>query len=177
MAGGVHHVKKTAFVYSDQFARFTYGPNHPLKISRLELTRDLIRAYGLLALENTRYVEALPAGDDDLLIYHDSAYLEVLKQANEGVAPPGASRHGLGSGDNPVFPGLLDWSRLVIGASLQAAGLVLNGEALIAFSISGGLHHATASRASGFCYVNDAAIAIRWLRNSGARIAYVDIDA
>jgi acetoin utilization protein AcuC len=170
-------VKRTAFVYSDGFARFSYGPTHPLKMSRLALTRELIDACGLLGLPNTRYIEASPAADDELLLYHDHSYLDVLKRANEGVLPPGAYRYGLGPGDNPVFAGLLDWSRLVAGASLQAASLVFSNDVDIAFSISGGLHHATAARASGFCYINDAAIAIRWLLNRGARIAYVDIDA
>src|SRR5438552_16038558 len=32
-------------------------------------------------------------------------------------------------------------------------------------------------RASGFCYVNDAVLAILHLRDRGLRVAYVDIDA
>ena len=32
-------------------------------------------------------------------------------------------------------------------------------------------------RASGFCYVNDAVLAILRLREHGLRVAYVDIDA
>ena len=32
-------------------------------------------------------------------------------------------------------------------------------------------------RASGFCYVNDAVLAILRLRARGLRVAYVDIDA
>src|SRR3546814_15924590 len=42
----------------------------------------------------------------------------------------------------------------------------------------GGLHHAMAGRASGFCVYNDIAVAIQWLLDNGAqRVAYVDIDA
>jgi acetoin utilization protein AcuC len=55
--------------------------------------------------------------------------------------------------------------------------MVESGDADIAFSISGGLHHAMPSRASGFCYVNDAAIAIMSLLEKGRRVAYIDIDA
>ncbi len=79
--------------------------------------------------------------------------------------------------NNPVFKGLFDWSRLVTGASLRAAHIVDSGEADIAFSISGGLHHAMPSRASGFCYVNDAVVAIMSLLKKGRRVAYIDIDA
>ena len=39
------------------------------------------------------------------------------------------------------------------------------------------MHHALAARAAGFCYVNDAVLAIRRLVEQGHRVAYVDIDA
>ena len=44
-------------------------------------------------------------------------------------------------------------------------------------NIAGGLHHAMAARASGFCVYNDPAVAIARLLDLGAqRIAYVDVD-
>jgi acetoin utilization protein AcuC len=43
--------------------------------------------------------------------------------------------------------------------------------------MAGGWHHAHAARASGFSYLNDAAVAIRGLLQRGLRVAYVDIDA
>lgn len=168
---------KTAFIYSREFERFDYGPSHPLKTLRLKLTHELITAYGLLSLRDTHYVEAEMANEDDLVVFHDREYIEVLKAANSGISVAGAGYFGLGPGDNPVFRGLFDWSRLVTGASLRAAELVDSGEADIAFSISGGLHHAMPSRASGFCYINDAVVAIMSLLKKGKRVAYIDIDA
>jgi acetoin utilization protein AcuC len=168
---------KTAFVYSREFEKFDYGPSHPLKTLRLKLTHELIKAYGLLSLRDTHYAEAEMADEDDLVVFHDREYIEVLKAANSGISVAGAGYFGLGPGDNPVFKGLFDWSRLVTGASLRAAALVDSGEADIAFSISGGLHHAMPSRASGFCYVNDVVVAIMSLLKKGRRVAYIDIDA
>lgn len=168
---------KTAFIYSDDFAKYDYGPGHPLKPFRLKLTYELIKAYGLLSLPDTILLKARPAGDEDLLLYHTRDYIEVLKVANGGLEIPGGERYGLGFGDNPVFEGVFEWSRLVTGASLQAAELVDSGEVPIAFNISGGLHHALASRASGFCYLNDPVIVISSLLKKGRRIAYIDIDA
>jgi acetoin utilization protein AcuC len=141
---------KSAFVYSDDFAKFDYGPSHPLKPFRLKLTYELIKAYGLLSLPGVRVVEAKPAEEEDLFLYHERDYLEVLKAVNNDGGIPGQERYGLGPGDNPVFKGVYEWSRLVTGASLQAAELVDSGEVQTAFNISGGLHHALASRASGF---------------------------
>ena len=69
-------------------------------------------------------------------------------------------------------------SALVAGATLAAARAVWSGSAEHGASIAGGMHHAMAARASGFCVYNDPAIAIAWLLEQGAeRIAYVDIDA
>jgi acetoin utilization protein AcuC len=64
----------------------------------------------------------------------------------------------------------------VAGASLVAAEAIESGAALHAFSPSGGLHHAHRDRASGFCTYNDAAVACRWLKDRGHRVAYVDVD-
>ena len=151
---------KTAFIYSDDFAKYDYGPEHPLKPFRLKLTYELIKASGLLSLPDVRVVEARPAKEDDLLLYHTREYIEVLKAVNSGLDMQGEEPYGLGFGDNPVFEGVFEWSGLVTGASLQAAELVESGEVQIAFNISGGLHHALASRASGFCYINDPVIVI-----------------
>ncbi|MEW6162318.1 MAG: acetoin utilization protein AcuC [Nitrospirota bacterium] len=168
---------KTAFIYSNEFSKFDYGPTHPFKIFRLKLTYELIKAYGLLSLPGTQYIEARMTEDEELLLFHDREYIEALKAANVGIEVPSAYYYGLGPGDNPIFKGLFDWSKLVTGASLQAASMVEDGEVDIAFNISGGLHHAMASRASGFCYINDIVIAIISLLKRGRRVAYIDIDA
>jgi acetoin utilization protein AcuC len=168
---------KTAFLYSDDFSRFSYGATHPLKPVRLKLTYELIKACGLLAPGDPRVIVPAPAKREDLLAFHSPEYITMLEASNSGKPVPGAADFGLGEGDNPVFPGMFDWSLLVAGASLKAADLVDSGEAAIAFNISGGLHHALASRASGFCYINDPVLAIMLLMSRGRRVAYIDIDA
>jgi acetoin utilization protein AcuC len=90
---------------------------------------------------------------------------------------PNLFSHNLGTGDNPVFPDVYDWAMLVAGASIQCAEEILKGGSTRALNISGGLHHAMPSRASGFCHVNDVVLAIQALRDAGKRVAYVDIDA
>lgn len=167
----------SALIYSPLYRAFDYGPSHPLRMARLAVAHELMGACGLLSIPRTRYVDARMATDEELLLFHRPEYLVVLKDVNEGRSVPWAGRFGLGPGDNPVFSGLLDWSRLVTGASLQAAALVESGEVQVAFNVAGGLHHALPARASGFCYVNDPAVAIISLLQKGRRVAYVDIDA
>ena len=100
-----------------------------------------------------------------------------LAGASAGDWLPHAARYGLGPGDNPIFPGLWEAAELVAGGSLLAAQVVADGEATRAFHFAGGLHHAMPDRASGFCYVNDAVLAIMRAARARLRVAYVDIDA
>lgn len=168
---------RTAFIYSPRFLEFDYGPGHPLRNERLGLTYDLISACELWSLPSTCSVEPEPATDDELLVFLKPDYLKMLKMADAGHAPVEAFRYGLGTPDNPILPGIYRWSALVAGASLRAMRLVESGEVARAFNISGGLHHAGPGRASGFCYINDAALIIADLCRRGHRVAYVDIDA
>ena len=89
-----------------------------------------------------------------------------------------ARMFGLGTEDNPVFPGIHEASALVTESTLAAARAVWSGSAQHGASIAGGMHHAMAAHASGFGVHNDPAIAIAWLLGEGAeRVGYVDIDA
>ncbi|PYN72305.1 MAG: acetoin utilization protein AcuC [Candidatus Rokuibacteriota bacterium] len=168
---------KTALIHSDAWTRFDYGPEHPLRMERLGLTWRLMQAYGLTTLADAVVRAPEPAAEPEIAIYHDAEYLEMLKACNSGRAPQLAARFGLGPGDNPVFPGLWDAARLCAAGSLLAADLVAYGRADRAFHFAGGLHHAMPARASGFCYVNDAVLAILRLRSRGMRVLYIDIDA
>src|SRR5262249_14519785 len=144
---------KTALIHSDDWARFDYGPQHPLRMERLGLTWRLMQAYGLTQLPNATVQSPMPAEERQISVFHAPEYLAVLKAANAGVPPPRGSVFGLGAGDNPVFPGLWEAARLVAAGSLLAADLVARGEAERVFHFAGGLHHALPGRASGFCYV------------------------
>ncbi len=168
---------KTALIHSDQYTRFDYGPDHPLRMERLGLTWRLMEAYGLTTLAGVKVLAPEAADEAALARFHASQYLEVLKAVSGGLHLLEAYRYGLGPGDNPIFPGLWEASCLAAGGSLLAARVVADGDAERAFHFAGGLHHAMPDRASGFCYVNDPVLAILALRERGWRVCYVDIDA
>jgi acetoin utilization protein AcuC len=168
---------KAALIYSDQYERFDYGPEHPLRMERLGLTWRLMETYGLTSLPHAKLLAPEPADEGAIARFHGRQYLEVLKAVSSGLHVPGVHRYGLGPGDNPIFPGLWDVACLIAGGSLLAAKLVADGEVERAFHFAGGLHHAMPDRASGFCYVNDAVLTILHLRERGLRVCYVDIDA
>jgi acetoin utilization protein AcuC len=166
----------TAFLYTNDYFAYDYGSEHPMRIERLRLTFDLSRDYGLFDLPGADLVETRPALEEEVLRFHDPGYIQALKKAGRFVFH-GGEAYGLGQGDNPVFPGMWEWSLLQTGATLQCARLVSEGKVRVAFNIAGGLHHALKDRASGFCYVNDPVLAIFHFLDRGKRVLYLDIDA
>lgn len=168
---------KTALIHSEEWRRFDYGPEHPLRMERLGLTWRLMEAYGLTAGPKLKVLTPELASVEAITRFHTREYVEILRAVSGGDRVPHAARFGLGAGDNPIFPGLWEAAQLTAGGSLLAAQLVLDGEVTRAFHFAGGLHHAMPERASGFCYVNDAVLAIQALRRKNWKIAYVDIDA
>lgn len=60
--------------------------------------------------------------------------------------------------------------------ALTAADLVLKGDKMVYALCRPPGHHAYANKASGFCYLNNTALAAQHLRSVGERIAILDID-
>lgn len=163
-----------AYLYSEELLRFDYGPAHPLRVWRLGLAHELIKLVGL----DLPATPIRPATLDQMAKFHDRRYLEVLAELSQGqTSEEHQLAYGLGMEDNPVFPGLYDLASLSAGGTLMACDLVAETGHPAAFSMSGGMHHAMAGRASGFCYVNDLAVGIKRLVELGKRVAYIDIDA
>lgn len=162
--------------YGDDAAPYDHGPGHPLRPQRVTLTHSLIAAYGLIDGDRVSETPARTATDDELGLVHDHPYLDAVRRAGRGERGPWI-RFGLVPPDNPPFPAMHEAGARVVGATLVAAEAVWSGRADHAFNPSGGLHHAMAGRASGFCVYDDPAVAIAWMLERGAeRVAYVDVD-
>jgi acetoin utilization protein AcuC len=170
--------ERVALVWDDAFAAYDFGPQHPLKPIRVVLTVALVRACGLASLPNVTSVIPRSATRAELQTIHDPAYIDAVERISREVDDPfGNYGWGIGTGDDPAFPGMHDASARVAGATITAADQVWSGTVEHAFNPAGGLHHAMADHASGFCIYNDPAIAIRWLLDHGAsRVAYIDVD-
>ncbi|HEY3215182.1 MAG TPA: histone deacetylase [Candidatus Eisenbacteria bacterium] len=110
----------------------------------------------------------VPAPREDLLLVHTEEYLSDLDHLR--WTPRTACS------ELPLT------AEIVRAYVLAAGGTTLAGrEALargVGVNLGGGFHHAFAELASGFCYINDLAVAIRVLQRDGGigRAAVVDCD-
>ncbi len=169
-------VKKTAFIYSAELEKYRYPPEHPFNTIRAKKTREIVKSLGLLTGNGRSEVPPVPAERLVLKKFHSAHYLHALKTAAKGQWDTEALNMGIGTGDCPVFEGLYEYTLLATGATLVAAKLLLSGEAEVAFNPSGGFHHAMPEQASGFCYINDVALACTILADEGKRVLYLDVD-
>lgn len=173
---GTAPVGAVRFVYDPGLSAFELAPEHPFKPLRLELTKSLLEAAGLLDASALVAPDAL--GDDELEQVHDPRYVAAVRAASRGAPVADAVGFGLGTGDNPIFPGMHEAVARVCAGTRTAVELVASGAAHRAASFAGGLHHAMRDRASGFCVYNDLAVGIRHaVERHGLRVAYVDLDA
>jgi acetoin utilization protein AcuC len=152
---------------------------HPLQPIRVKLTMEQIQSTGLI--EHAHLVPPRMAALDELELVHAPAYVDLVKQLSDPSQRGRLPRDriiasGFDSADNPVSDELHEGAALVAGATLVGAEAIETGRALHVFSPAGGLHHAMRARASGFCTYDDPAIACRWLKERGHRVAYVDVD-
>lgn len=112
------------------------------------------------------------AAPEDLLTVHSPAYVDFVRRRDlEGTG-------FLDQRDTPAWRGVFDRALAAVGGTLAGVRLIGSGEAAHVFNPSGGLHHAHAGRAGGFCIFNDVALAVhRLAADHGLRhVAVVDVD-
>uniref|UniRef100_A0A0D3G867 Histone deacetylase n=1 Tax=Oryza barthii TaxID=65489 RepID=A0A0D3G867_9ORYZ len=112
-----------------------------------------------------------PAHAAELLSFHSAEYIEELVQANA----VGAKKLCEGTFLNPGSWGA---ALLAAGTTLSAMKHILDGHAKIAYAlVRPPGHHAQPDRADGYCFLNNAGLAVKLALDSGRRkVAVVDID-
>ena len=169
--------RRGAFIYRDSMSRHVLREDHVFKPVRLRYTYELLEAYRAFEAENGRLIDPQHATDEEVQTFHTPDYVAAVKAFGDGRMLVDPSRYNFSQyGDNPTYPGMFDAGTLVVGGSLMAADMILDGEVDAAFNPGGGLHHAAAGNTSGFCVFNDAVIAIKRMVDRGMKVAYVDID-
>jgi acetoin utilization deacetylase AcuC-like enzyme len=142
-------------------------PGHPFPMSKYPLLKQQLLHEGIIAPSDLIEPELLPA--HIMGAVHTAEYLEKLQSSRLSAAE--TRRLGL-----PWSEELWLRSRVAAGGTLLAAGTALQEG--MAANLAGGTHHAFADHGEGFCVINDVAIAICQLRETGLmqRATIIDLD-
>jgi len=165
--GWWHHdalMSRPAVVHAHEY-QCDIGP-HVFPMEKFGLVRRALVEGG--DLEEGEILHPDPSPREDLLLVHTPGYLEDLEQVRW-------SRRTACS-ELPLTSEIVRAYVLASGGTTSASREALTRGAGI--NLGGGFHHAFADLASGFCYINDLAVAIRVLQRDGRirRAAVVDCD-
>lgn len=161
----------TGIVYHKKYLEHEQSPTHPERKERLAYTMDQLKEEGIFDNPKIKLLEPFEASIEDVLAVHTSSYIEFLRK--ESI------RGGFIDWDTIVPVGLFEVALLAAGGAIRAAKAVVEGEVDNAFAmIRPPGHHAKPNIGAGFCYLNNIAIAVKWLQRNGfRRILILDWDA
>ena len=166
----------TALVYDEGCLRHDPGPGNPERPDRLRAIADRLHANHLW--EQLVHVPAAPAPASALASLHEAAYVQRFRAACA------AGERFIDEEDCGICPLSYEVALRAVGGTLAAVDAVMAGRhqgqavhnAFCAVRPPG--HHAERSRAMGFCFFNNVALAAQHLidRHGLSRIAIVDFD-
>jgi len=144
------------------------GSHHPERPARLRAVRRGIEAAGLR--DAIKPLEPVEATMEALSLAHDEGYVRALERfirAGGGNLDP----------DTVTSEGSWRTALLAAGSGLAAIEALQRGEADAAFvAVRPPGHHATSTRAMGFCLLNNVAVSAAALAAQGERVVVVDWD-
>lgn len=152
--------------YSDRFP-VPLPPGHRFPIDKYRLLREAIIENQVLPDRDLLIPD--PASDEQILLAHHQDYIE--RVVNGALSGKEIRRIGF-----PWSPQLVERSRRSIGGTIAACRAALDDG--IGVNLAGGTHHAHPGFGSGYCLLNDCAIAARVVQNEGIadRVVILDCD-
>jgi len=170
----------TGYFTHKDFWKHDMGAGHPECPQRLDAIEDRLLVTGLdLALERR---EPGPAALADIELAHDRMHVASLRGLSDALREDmqaGGPGHTALDPDTSLNAFTWDAALRAAGAALEATDAVMAGELENAFcAVRPPGHHACRSKAMGFCFFNNVAIAAKYAleRHGLQRVAIVDFD-
>lgn len=163
--------EKCCVMLGDDLASYHFGEEHPFGPKRYRAFKEEFELRQLN--KKVKLSKPQHASEQHLTLFHTQDYINKVKKLSD------KGEGYLDYGDTPARKGIYEAALTVVGATLKAVDLIMQGKCSHAFTPIGGIHHARRNSAAGFCVFNDCGIVIEYLRKhyNIQRIAYIDIDA
>jgi acetoin utilization protein AcuC len=157
----------TGIVYHEDYNKYDLGMDHPLIGDKPRKTIEFFEKHNIMS--EVEVFKPKKATDKDLLRVHNPRFVDRIKKLSK--------IGGMLTFDTPAPVGIYEIVRLVTGGTMLAGEKLFEGFKCMANPLAG-FHHASKSFSSGFCFFNDIAVAIEYLREKYKlqRFLIVDLD-
>jgi acetoin utilization protein AcuC len=155
------------FIYHKDYNKYDLGINHPLIGDKPKKIIDFFKEKSIMK-EIKEFTPQI-ADEKELLRVHTEGYVERVKELS--------INGGLLSLDTPAPIGIFECASLATGGTILGGKKLFEGFNCMINPLAG-FHHASRSFSSGFCFFNDIAIVIEYLREKYnlKRFQIVDLD-
>jgi len=154
-------------VYHPDYERYDLGTDHPLIGNKPRRTMDMLRRTEMIS--SFKEMSPILADKIDLLRAHGSSYVEKVEALSE--------TGGMLAVDTPAPKGIYGHARRATGGTLVCGSKLFENYSIMVNPL-GGFHHASENHSSGFCFFNDIAVVIEYLRTyfTVKKFFVIDLD-
>ncbi|MGQ9640051.1 MAG: histone deacetylase family protein [Candidatus Bathyarchaeia archaeon] len=159
----------TGLVYHPTYLKHDTGWGHPERPERISGIIQALKERGLMDNPNITVLKPEPANVEDLTSIHTEQYIEKVRLiSSQGVSL---------TPDTPAGPETFEIARLSAGGAIHAGEAVVEGKVRNSFAlIRPPGHHAGRDYGGGFCYFNNVAVMIEYLRKNFGMRRFMIID-
>lgn len=154
-------------IYHEDYNKYDLGLDHPLIGDKPRRTIKFLEKKSII--KDVKLFKPKKATEKDLLRVHSENYVKKVKELSR--------TGGMLSFDTPAPIGIFETASIAAGGTMLGAQKLFNGFDCAVNPLAG-FHHANRNFSSGFCFFNDIAIAIEYLREKYKlkRFQIVDLD-
>jgi len=158
---------KTGIVYHEKYLEHNLGPDHPESPERLKKILEFLKK--IIDKPSIELLKPNPTSEEDLLRVHTKDYAEKIKSMSQ--------TGDVLTLDTPVPSGVYEIAKVSAGGAILAGKSVCEKKVDNAFAlIRPPGHHAGKNFGGGFCYFNNIAIMIEYLRAKHPLKKFVILD-
>lgn len=154
-------------VYHEDYNKYDLGVDHPLVGNKPGKTMAFFEEKGIM--NEVGVYTPKKATEQDLLRVHTGNYVNRVKELSK--------IGGMLSFDTPAPVGIYNYATLATGGTILAGQKLFEGIQCVVNPLAG-FHHANRNHSSGFCFFNDIAIVIEYIREKYKlkRFLIIDLD-
>ena len=158
---------RVAIIHHKKFIEHELGFGHPERPERLVATLELLR--NIIDEKKIFLIEARSATEDDLVRVHTDEYVERVRRLSE--------IGGMIDLDTPAPKGSYERALMAAGGALLAGELVADGSYESSFALTRPPgHHAGMNYGGGFCFFNNVAVMINYLKEKKGFKKFLILD-